>query len=145
MGRIRIPLVMELAALALLMGCGSEHREEAKRCIDRTRPGTAPGASQSWAVVPEDRCSPEAEERYRRSFGGSTVYPYPYQWYYGGHGYYPGGYATGGATAPTQGYRSVTPSTPGFSQSPASGASSRGGFGSAGGAHSSSGGGGGGG
>jgi hypothetical protein len=90
-------------AVALSLRCGGGPRQEAQRCVDGT-----------GRVV---------EDRYCEHPGAPAVY-YPYHWYYGGSGYFPGMTASGGRTDLTPGRTAVRTSSPGFAESVA-----RGGFG----------------
>lgn len=97
-------------AVALSLRCGGGPRQEAQRCVD----------SLGRVVV----------DRYCEQPGAPSSAPgsgpfYPYHWYYGGSGYFPGMTASGGRAAPTPGATPVRTSSPGFAESVA-----RGGFGS---------------
>ena len=121
--RIRLGLVPQVAALALLAGCGEEpERQEVARCVDAR--GTV-----TW----DDRCAgAPSDPRSPGPASGASHY-----WYYGGRGYNMGETVSGGAPTPTPGATQITRSSPAFGRV-ASAASSRGGFGSSG-IHSSSG------
>jgi len=106
---IPLGLVAQVAALALLTGCGDDHRTEAQRCVD----------GSDWAVVPDARC-----DEPQRSRTGATG-PGRYGWYYGGTGYNVGDRPTGGSTVPSSDFNQVRVNSPAHLGGP----SSRGGFG----------------
>jgi len=115
--RIRLGLVPQVAALALLAGCGEDaERQEVARCVDAR--GTV-----TW----DDRCTGEpSDPRSPGPASGASHY-----WYYGGRGYNMGETVSGGSPTPTPGATQITRSSPAFGQV-ASAASSRGGFGGSG-------------
>ena len=115
--RIRLGLVPQVAALALLAGCGEDpEKQEVARCVDAR--GTV-----TW----DDRCTgAPSDPRSPGPAGGASHY-----WYYGGRGYNMGETVSGGTTTPTPGTTQITRSSPSFGRV-ASAASARGGFGSIG-------------
>ena len=115
--RIRLGLVPQVAALALLAGCGEDtERQEVARCVDAR--GTV-----TW----DDRCTgAPSDPRSPGPASGASHY-----WYYGGRGYNMGETVSGGSPTPTPGATQITRSSPAFGQV-ASAASARGGFGSSG-------------
>jgi hypothetical protein len=115
--RIRLGLVPQVAALALLAGCGEDaERQEVARCVDAR--GTV-----TW----DDRCTGSpSDPRSPGPASGASHY-----WYYGGRGYNMDETASGGSPTPTPGATQITRASPAFGRV-ASAASSRGGFGSSG-------------
>ena len=111
---LALPLVREVALVALLTGCGADHRTEVKRCVD-----------DQQRVVPDEQCEWTDGRSPSSSAWGSHGGRF---WYYGGRGYAPGDIATGGSRTPTPGLTSVRPSAPGHLGGP----SARGGFGASG-------------
>ena len=111
---IPLGLVAQVAAIAMLTGCGDDHRAEAQRCLDIS----------DWMVVPDDRCEPQPADRGTRTAGGSGRY----FWHYGGNGYNVGDRPTGGSPIPNSSLRQVRVNSGGHLGGP----SSRGGFGSSG-------------
>ena len=98
-------------AVAFTLRCGGPTRV-AQRCVDDT-----------GRVVDDRYC----EQNHAAA-------PLPYHWYYGGAGFYPGQYASGGANQPIPDAEAVRTSSPGFSPSAVSTSSGvvRGGFGATG-------------
>ena len=115
--RIRLGLVPQVAALALLAGCGEDtERQEVARCVDAR--GTV-----TW----DDRCTgAPSDPRSPGPASGASHY-----WYYGGRGYNMGETVSGGSPTPTPGATQITRSSPAFGRV-AEAASARGGFGSIG-------------
>ena len=113
---IPLGLVAQVAALAMLTGCGDDHRVvEAQRCLDIS----------DWMVVPDNRCDQQQTEGRTRtgSAGGGR-----YFWHYGGQGYNVGDRPTGGSPVPSSSVRQVRVNSGGH----LGGSSVRGGFGSSG-------------
>jgi hypothetical protein len=108
---IPLGLVAQVAALAMLTGCGDDHRVEAQRCLDIA----------DWQVVPDDRCE-------RPSDSGARVGAGRYFWHYGGRGYNVGDRPTGGSPIPSSTFKQVRVNSPASGH--LGGPSSRGGFGS---------------
>jgi hypothetical protein len=75
---ISLVLVPEIAAAAILAGCGGDHRT-AQRCVD-----------DRLVVVEEERCEEQARRR------GSTATGSRYYWYHGGRGTTIGSSSSGG-------------------------------------------------
>jgi len=118
---IPLGLVAQVAALAMLTGCGDDHRVEAQRCLDIS----------DWQVVPDDRCEqPQADPRTRTGSAGGGRY----FWHYGGQGYNVGDRPTGGSPIPSSSFRQVRVNS--SASGHLGGSSVRGGFGSSG-AHAS--------
>jgi hypothetical protein len=76
---ISLVLVPEIAAAAILAGCGADHRV-AQRCVDERQ-----------VVVPDEQC----EEQSRRIASGTASTGH-YYWYHGGRGTSIGSSASGG-------------------------------------------------
>jgi len=110
---IDIPLVVEIAATAMLLGCGADHRGETQRCVDT-----------DWTVVPDDKCTQPSAG----SSGGAPGRP-SYGWYYGGTGTRIGDRVQGGGTIPPTSGAVVRPNSGGARMLVAGGGSTRGGFG----------------
>lgn len=108
---IDIPLVVQVAATAMVLGCGADHRVEA-RCVDK-----------DWTVVSDEKCEPGAS-RDGQAPAGSR-----YGWYYGGTGTRIGDRVGGGTTAPPQSGSVVLPNSGGIRAPVGGGVSARGGFG----------------
>lgn len=119
---IPLGLVAQVAALAMLTGCGDDHRTEAQRCLDIS----------DWMVVPDDRCEQPSDRRTRVGSGGSGRY----FWHYGGQGDNVGDRPAGGSPIPSSTLKPVRVNSP--SSGHLGGPSVRGGFGSSG-AHASGG------
>jgi len=102
--RISLVLVPEIAAAAILAGCGSDHRI-AQRCVDERQ-----------IVVPDEQC----EEQSRRIASGSSSTAH-YYWYHGGGGTSVGSPASGGTavvahpSVPRGGFGSIGGFLHGFS------------------------------
>ena len=109
---VDVPLVVRVAATAVLLGCGSDHRLEAQRCVTR-----------DWEVVPDAQCKAPSAGPDRARTGGS------YFWYYGGHGTRLGERATGGSTVPPASGIVTRPNSGGYAIAVPGGVSTRGGFG----------------
>jgi hypothetical protein len=110
---IPLGLVARVAALAVLTGCGDDHRTEAQRCVD--------GAD--WAVVADERCDEQQRASGSQTGAGGLG---RYHWYYGGSGYNVGERPAGGSTVPNSSLNQVRVNSPAHLGGP----SSRGGFGS---------------
>src|SRR5262245_21342810 len=110
---VDIPLVVNVAAAAILLGCGADHRLEAQRCVTR-----------DWEVVPDANC--EAQP----STPGHALVGRTYFWYYGGRGTRIGERATGGSTIPPSSGIVTRPNSGGHAIAVHGGVSTRGGFGS---------------
>ena len=106
---IPLGLVAQVAALAILTGCGDDHRAEAQRCVDIS----------DWAVAPDQRCD---QQQQGRSTGAGRYY-----WYYGGRGYDVGEHPSGGSPIPNSSLRQVRVNS---GSGHLGGSSVRGGFGS---------------
>jgi hypothetical protein len=113
---VDIPLVVRVAATAILLGCGSDHRLEAQRCVTR-----------DWEVVPDANCEAQPSTSGRAPIGSS------YFWYYGGRGTGIGERASGGSTVPPSAGAVTRPNSGGITVAAPGGVSTRGGFGSTGG------------
>src|SRR2546425_4572840 len=57
---VDVPLVVRVAAAAILLGCGSDHRLEAQRCVTR-----------DWEVVPDAHCEGQPSTPGRAPIGRS--------------------------------------------------------------------------
>ena len=77
---ISLVLVPEIAAAAILAGCGADHRT-AQRCVDERQ-----------VVVADDWC----EEQSRQIASGRSYSGPHYYWYHGGRGTTIGSPSTGG-------------------------------------------------
>jgi hypothetical protein len=109
---VDIPLVVRVAAAAMLLGCGADHRaEEAQRCVDR-----------DWNVVPDLRC-----EELGPGVAGRAPVRDRYYWYYGGRGTGVGDRASGGSTVPPGEGTVVRPNSGGIRAPARGGVSTRGG------------------
>jgi hypothetical protein len=115
---IDVPLVVRVAAAAVLLGCGADHRVEAQRCVDR-----------DWTVVPDDRCEGTPPPTTTHGSGG-------YRWYYGGSGTTIGERAQRGSTVPPSEGVVTRPNSGGGKFIASGGPSARGGFGATSSAHS---------
>src|SRR2546426_6037587 len=62
---VDVPLVVRVAAAAILLGCGSDHRLEAQRCVTR-----------DWEVVPDAHCEGQPSTPGRAPIRSRSV------WYY---------------------------------------------------------------
>ena len=111
---VEIPLVVRVAAAAMLLGCGADHRMEAQRCV-----------GEGWVVVPDERCA-EGTPPPGNIYGGG------YRWYYGGAGMRPGERVSGGSVIPPATAQVVRPNSGGVQAFAPGGVSQRGGFGSTG-------------
>lgn len=111
---IDVPLVVRVAAAAMLLGCGSDHRLEAQRCVTR-----------DWEVVPDAHCEAQGPPVPGRAPIGSH-----YIWYYGGRGTSLGERVTGGNTVPPANGLVTRPNSGGYAIAVGGGPSTRGGFGS---------------
>ena len=112
--RVDVPLVVRVAAAALLVGCGADHRLEAQRCVTR-----------DWEVVPDAQCESQPPTSGRVSGGGTH-----YFWYYGGRGTAVGERVSGGSVIPPSSGVVTRPNSGGFAIHAPGGVSTRGGFGS---------------
>jgi hypothetical protein len=110
---VDIPLVMRVAAAAVLLGCGADHRLEAQRCVTR-----------DWEVVPDANCEAQPTTPGRVPIGSS------YFWYYGGRGIGIGERASGGSAIPPSSGVVTRPNSGGYAIAAPGGVSTRGGFGS---------------
>ncbi len=110
---IDIPLVAQVAATAMLLGCGSDHRVEAQRCVDA-----------DWTVVHDDQCAEPGA-----NLPGGAPARGSYGWYYGGTGTRIGDRADGGGTVPPTSGTVVRPNSGGVRTLVGGGVSTRGGFG----------------
>ena len=110
---VDIPLVVNVAAAAILLGCGADHRLEAQRCVTR-----------DWEVVPDANC--EAQP----STPGQAPIGRTYFWYYGGRGIGIGERASGGSMIPPSRGMVTRPNSGGHAFAVHGGVSTRGGFGS---------------
>jgi len=110
---IDIPLVTQVAAMAMILGCGSDHRVEAQRCVDA-----------DWTVVPDDKCANPGA-----NLPGGAPSHGSYGWYYGGTGTRIGERADGGGTVPPTSGTVVRPNSGGVRVPIGGGVSARGGFG----------------
>ncbi|HEV8586140.1 MAG TPA: hypothetical protein VGT02_14325 [Methylomirabilota bacterium] len=110
---VDVPLVMRVAATAILLGCGSDHRLETQRCVTR-----------DWEVVPDTHCDAEPTRP------GYAPVNSRYLWYYGGHGTNIGERVTSGSTVPPANGLVTRPNSGGYAIAVPGGASTRGGFGS---------------
>jgi len=115
---VDIPLVVRVAAAAVLLGCGADHRLEAQRCVNR-----------DWEVVPDANCEAQPTTPGHAPIGHS------YFWYYGGRGIGIGERASGGSTIPPSSGVVTRPNSGGFAIAAPGGVSTRGGFGSSAEAH----------
>jgi hypothetical protein len=109
---VDIPLVVRVAAAAVLLGCGSDHRLEAQRCVTR-----------DWEVVPDANCEGQPSTPGRAPVGSN------YFWYYGGRGFGVGERASGGSSVPPSGGVVTRPNSGGIAVAAPGGVSTRGGFG----------------
>jgi len=105
---------VRVAAAAMLLGCGSDHRLEAQRCVTR-----------DWEVVPDAHCEAQGPSTPGRAPIGSS-----YLWYYGGRGSSLGERVTGGSTVPPANGLVTRPNSGGYAIAVPGGTSTRGGFGS---------------
>jgi hypothetical protein len=110
---VDIPLVVNVAAVAMLLGCGADHRLEAQRCVTR-----------DWEVVPDANCEAQPVTPGQAPIGRT------YFWYYGGRGTRIGERATGGSTIPPSRGIVTRPNSGGHAMAVHGGVSTRGGFGS---------------
>ena len=110
---VDVPLVVRVAATAILLGCGSDHRLEAQRCVTR-----------DWEVVPDAQCEAQGQPTPGRAPIGSH-----YFWYYGGRGTGIGERVTGGSMVPPAGGIVTRPNSGGYAIAVPGGVSTRGGFG----------------
>jgi hypothetical protein len=109
---VDVPLVVRVAAACMLLGCGSDHRLEAQRCVTR-----------DWEVVPDAQCEAQPITPGHAPIGNS------YFWYYGGRGISIGERVVGGSVIPPASGLVSRPNSGGFAISVPGGASTRGGFG----------------
>ena len=112
---VDVPLVVRVAATAMLLGCGADHRLEAQRCVSR-----------DWTVVPDAHCEAEPATPGRAPIGRN------YLWYYGGRGTGLGERATAGSTVPPPGGIVSRLNSGGYAIAMPGSPSARGGFGSTG-------------
>src|SRR2546428_13093627 len=91
---VDVPLVVRVAAAAILLGCGSDHRLEAQRCVTR-----------DWEVVPDAHCEGQPSTPGRAPIGSR------YAWYYGGQGTPPGERPAGGSVIPPPNGTAPPPTT----------------------------------
>ena len=112
--RVDIPLVVRVAAAAMLVGCGTDHRLEAQRCVTR-----------DWEVVPDAQCESQPPAPPGRLSGGGSSY----FWYYGGRGTGIGERVSGGSVVPPASGIVTRPNSGGFTIAAPGGPSTRGGFG----------------
>ncbi len=112
---VDIPLVVRVAAAAMLLGCGADHRLETQRCVTR-----------DWHVVPDTHCDAEPTRP------GYAPVSSRYLWYYGGHGTNLGERVAGGSTVPPANGLVTRPNSGGYAIAVPGGASTRGGFGGTG-------------
>ena len=110
---VDIPLVVNVAAAAMLLGCGADHRLEAQRCVTR-----------DWEVVPDANCEAQPTTPGRAPIG------HTYFWYYGGRGVGIGERASGGSMIPPSTGMVTRPNSGGYAIAVHGGVSTRGGFGS---------------
>lgn len=110
---VDIPHVVNVAAAAMLLGCGADHRLEAQRCVTR-----------DWEVVPDANCEAQPTTPGHAPIGRT------YFWYYGGRGTGIGERAGGGSTIPPSSGMVTRPNSGGRTFSVSGGVSTRGGFGS---------------
>jgi hypothetical protein len=115
---VDVPLVMRVAATAVLLGCGADHRLEAQRCVTR-----------DWEVVPDAHCEAQSSTPGRAPIGSH------YFWYYGGSGTRYGERVSGGSLVPPASGVVTRPNSGGRVVGVTGGVSTRGGFGSGLGAH----------
>jgi hypothetical protein len=110
---VDVPLVVRVAAAAVLLGCGADHRLEAQRCVTR-----------DWEVVPDAQCEAQPSTPGRAPIGSH------YFWYYGGRGTSIGERVSGGSTIPPSSGVVTRPNSGGYAIAVPGGVSTRGGFGS---------------
>lgn len=122
---ITIALVTQVAAAALLAGCGEEHR------LTEMAEGPTPAqvcADKDGVIVTDDMCKQPPPQQAQAGGSGHApviVQSYPYHWYYyphyEGRTYWaPGGRIPSNAvTTPPAGVTPVRPNAPGFTSSPA--------------------------
>src|SRR2546425_10841325 len=109
---VDVPLVVRVAAAAILLGCGSDHRLEAQRCVTR-----------DWEVVPDAHCEGQPSTPGRAPIGSSYV------WYYGGQGTRLGERAAGGSVIPPSSGIVTRPNSGGYAIALPRGTPTRGGVG----------------
>src|SRR2546422_5892697 len=108
---VDVPLVVRVAAAAILLGCGSDHRLEAQRCVTR-----------DWEVVPDAHCEGQPSTPGRAPIGSRYV------WYYGGQGTRLGERAAGGSVIPPSNGIVTRPNSGGYTIAAPRGPSPRGRF-----------------